>query len=183
MILRGKDNPAVLERISSASVSDTRKYTHQDNQNELITLMANEVLRSKLSLIKLSKFFSIVCDEYTNVSDKEQLSFCIRWINDIIVRGIPSYVTIPSYELSKIRWCVSSCRSKTYNGKKKWSSQQILKEQLKALITHCYGHSLSLSIKDTKKQGEFLAKLWKPLARSLCSSSFLQKRTNAWSDQ
>ena len=43
LILWGKDNPAVLERISSASASNKRKYTHQDYQIELITLMANEV--------------------------------------------------------------------------------------------------------------------------------------------
>ena len=74
LILRVKDNPAVLDRISSASTSNKWKYEHQDYQNELTTLMANEVLRSKLPLIKLSKFFSIIYDEYTDVSNKEQLS-------------------------------------------------------------------------------------------------------------
>ena len=78
LILLGKDNPAVLERISFPSASNKRKYTHQDYQNKLITLMVNEVLRSKFSLIKLSDFFSIICDEYTDMSNKEQLSFCIR---------------------------------------------------------------------------------------------------------
>ena len=72
LILQGKDNPAVLERISSASASNQRKYTHQDYQNEILTLMANEVLRSKLPLIKMSKFSSMICDEYTDASNKGQ---------------------------------------------------------------------------------------------------------------
>ena len=98
LILRDKDNPAVLERIFSASASNKRKHTHQDCHNELITLMANEVLRSKLPLIKLSKFFSIICDEYTDVSNKEQLSFCILWIDGdlCLVEDFLGYYELPN---------------------------------------------------------------------------------------
>ena len=99
LILRGKDNSGFLEKISSASASNKRKYTHQDYQNELITLMANEVLRSKLSLIKLSKFFNIICDEYSDVSNKEQLSFCMRWINE----DLSPVVFLGYYELPNIK--------------------------------------------------------------------------------
>ena len=34
------------------------------------------------SLIKPSKLFSIICYEYTDMLNLEQLSFCIRWINE-----------------------------------------------------------------------------------------------------
>ena len=67
IILRGKENQAVLERISSALASNKQKYTHLNHQNELIPLIANEVLRSKLSLIKVNKFFRKISDEYTDV--------------------------------------------------------------------------------------------------------------------
>ena len=77
LILQGKDNPVVLENISSASASNKRKFTYQDYQDELIILMATEVLRSKLPLIKISNFYWRTCDEYTDVSNKEQYSFCI----------------------------------------------------------------------------------------------------------
>ena len=43
-------------------------------------------------------------------------------------------------------------------GKKSEVAQQILKEQPKALITHCHGHSLSLSIKDANKQYRIIRK-------------------------
>ena len=41
-------------------------------------------------------------------------------------------------------------------GKNSGVAQQILKEQPKALSTHCHGHSLSLSIKDANKQCRIL---------------------------
>ena len=36
-------------------------------------------------------------------------------------------------------------------GKRSGVAQQILKDQPKALVTHCHGHSLSLAIKDANK--------------------------------
>ena len=44
--------------------------------------MANDVLRNKLYLIKKNQFFSTICDEYTDVANKEQLSFCVRWVDE-----------------------------------------------------------------------------------------------------
>ena len=56
LVLRGKDNLAILERVFSNSSANKRKFKHQDYQNELLSLMANEVLRNKLNLIKKSIF-------------------------------------------------------------------------------------------------------------------------------
>ena len=53
---------------------------------------------------------------------------------------------------------IQNLRRWTYNGvsnmmgKKSGIPQQILKEQPRALITHCHVHSFSLFIKDTNKQ-------------------------------
>ena len=46
--------------------------------------MANNVLRSKLNEVKVNKCYAIMCDEYTDMSNKEQLSFCIRWIDSML---------------------------------------------------------------------------------------------------
>ena len=66
LLLRSKDNP---------TIANNRKFTHQDYQNELLNLMAHDVLRTKLNAIKQSKFYNSMCDEYTDVANKEQLSF------------------------------------------------------------------------------------------------------------
>ena len=27
-------------------------------------------------------YFSIICDEYTDISNKEELTFCLRWVDE-----------------------------------------------------------------------------------------------------
>lgn len=44
-------------------------------------------------------------------------------------------------------------------GKKSGVAQQILKDQPKAHVIHCHGHSLSLSIKDANKQCRILSEV------------------------
>ena len=46
--------------------------------------MASQVLRKKLYDINNSKMFAVVCDEYTDISNKQQLSFCVRWVDEAL---------------------------------------------------------------------------------------------------
>ena len=82
LLLGSKDNPTIFKKLSSVTGANDRKFTHQDYQNEILNLMANEVLITKLNAIKQSKFYSIMCDKYTDVANKQQLSFCLRWIDE-----------------------------------------------------------------------------------------------------
>ena len=59
----------------------TDKYTSHDIQNELLMLMANKVLSFMADQIR-GCYFSIICDEYTDLSNKEQLKFCLRWVDE-----------------------------------------------------------------------------------------------------
>ena len=43
--------------------------------------MASQVLQRKLMEVQNSNFFSIRCDKYTDTSNKEQLSLCVRWVD------------------------------------------------------------------------------------------------------
>ena len=72
----------------------------------MIVIMANHVIPDLVSEIR-GGFFSIICDEHTDISNKEQLIICIRWVDK----------ELEAYEDP----------------------------------THCHGHSLSLSAKDTTK--------------------------------
>ena len=56
-----------------------------DIQNDLLELMAKRVLGKKLESIRSSKFFGVIADEYTDISNKELLSMCFRWIKDLRV--------------------------------------------------------------------------------------------------
>ena len=74
--LLNKNDPALLTRLDKEShlESGQHKYMHNDIQNELIELMTKQVLEKKLESICSSKFFGIMADEYTDISNKELLS-------------------------------------------------------------------------------------------------------------
>ena len=76
--LLNKNDPALLTRLDKESHLEPgqHKYMHNDIQNELIELMAKQVLAKKLESIRSSKFFGIIADEYTDISKKELLSMC-----------------------------------------------------------------------------------------------------------
>ena len=44
--------------------------------------MSSHILLSKLEAIRKNNFFAIMADEYTNITIKEQVSFCIRTVDD-----------------------------------------------------------------------------------------------------
>ena len=43
--------------------------------------MANQVVTNKLFQTRERKYFPIMCDEYTDISNIEQLSFCTRSVD------------------------------------------------------------------------------------------------------
>ena len=49
---------------------------HNEIQNELIELMAKQVLAKKHDSIRSSRFFGIIADEYTDISNNQLLSMC-----------------------------------------------------------------------------------------------------------
>ena len=56
---------------------------YSDIQNELLGLMAGRLLHEHvLKRIHKSKFFTIMCDETTDVSNIEQAVICIRSVNE-----------------------------------------------------------------------------------------------------
>ena len=43
--------------------------------------MSNQIMRNLLESVR-SCIFSVMCAEYTDVSNKEQLFFCMCWVNN-----------------------------------------------------------------------------------------------------
>ena len=58
------------------------KYTHNDMQNEILDIMAVLALQEKLKTVQERRIFSIIADEGTDVSNKEQLSFCLQSVDE-----------------------------------------------------------------------------------------------------
>ena len=143
------------------------KYTHHDMQNELLNIISRHVLLSKLETIRKNIFFTIMTDDYTDITNKEQFSFCIRTVDDNlevkedflgfyelenikIVRAVNAIKDI----LLRFNFSLQHCRGQTYDGasnimgKKSGVATKLLVAQHKTLFTHCQGHSVSLAVKD-----------------------------------
>ena len=75
--LRGADDPWVLTFLQQR----TDKYTSPQIQNELIKIMALHILRDIAAFIQNAKFFSLMADEVTDASNKEQVVLCFRSVD------------------------------------------------------------------------------------------------------
>ena len=72
-------NEVLAKHLKEASKNAT--YTSKTTQNDLIQAIGN-YLRDKLLLeIKKDKWYAILCDEVTDVLNKEQVSFVIRFVD------------------------------------------------------------------------------------------------------
>ena len=126
--------------------------------------MAKQVLAKKFKSIRSIKFFGIIADKYTDISDKELLSMCFRWIKDLRVHeDFVRYYELPDIKsdtivivikdsLIRMELSLNDLRAQAYDGgsnmlgKNTGVSVQIAAEQPKALSTHCQGYSLNLGI-------------------------------------
>ena len=63
----------------------SNKYKSHDSANEMISILSLSILRKLLAKIKDANgmaYFSVVCDEATDVTFGEQLNLSIRWVSD-----------------------------------------------------------------------------------------------------
>ena len=59
----------------------TDKYTSTDIQNEILDIMALNVLWNIITSIQAASFFSLMVDETTDIANKEQLVVCLSWVD------------------------------------------------------------------------------------------------------
>ena len=76
LLLRGKDNPVILDKIKNDSTKRIYKYIHADYQQELLTIMATQVLLKVLKPINHNEMFSLMLDEWTSI--------CARTVDDFL---------------------------------------------------------------------------------------------------
>ena len=167
--LRGNDDPKIevwLQR-------KTDKYISHDIQNELLKVMALSILREIAANLSKSSFFSIMADECTDSSNKEQLVICIRWIDDHLdphedfiglykVDNITADTLVAA--IKDVLTCLNlqRCRGQCYDGASTMKgarngvAKQIADEEPRAIYSHCYGHALNLAAADSVKNSKVL---------------------------
>ena len=167
--LQAFDSPAVLTWMEKK----TDKYTSSDIQNECLQIMALNILRQISASINRNGFFTVMADECTDVANKEQFVVCIRWVDETLtdhedVIGVYNVGTIDANTLTaaihdvllRMSLKMSQCRGQCYDGasnmagSKRSVAAQLLAEEPRALLTHCYGHALNLAVGDAIKQSK-----------------------------
>ena len=106
-----------------------KKYCSPEIKNEQIALMGFSVLRGLLSEIRKAECYSIIADEATDVSHKEQLVICIRWVDDNFeIHEDPiELLNVPQTDANTLTTCIkdcllrcclpiSQCREQAYDG-------------------------------------------------------------------
>ena len=58
------------------------KYVHSTIQNEMMQIMALKILREIATNLQDLDFFTMMCDEATDVKNVFQLVVCLRWVDE-----------------------------------------------------------------------------------------------------
>ena len=75
---------SVLEQHLSTPACNAT-YTSNTIQNQIISILAAQVIQSIISRVKEAKWFSVIADEVTDVSNKEQLSIVLRYVESAML--------------------------------------------------------------------------------------------------
>jgi hypothetical protein len=111
-------------------------YTSPLLQNEMLQLISNNIVRSIASSVKASGSFAVIVDWTQDVSKKEQLSICLRYVDEQL---FPHEVFVGMYEppatsgkdlatsvqdvLIRLQLPIADLRGQTYDGASNMSGQ------------------------------------------------------------
>jgi hypothetical protein len=164
--LRAIDDPSIFDWLKKKS----SKYISPEIQNELLMVMSHEILRTLAKDIQQSLFYTIMVDEATDKSNKEQVVFVLRWVDKklAVSEDFLGLYNVPKIVSNTIVMMIKDClqrlnlplskvRGQCYDGASNMSgaksgvAKQIQDEESRAIYTHCYGHALNLACSDAIK--------------------------------
>ena len=151
------------------------KYTSHEIQNDIIKVMAINVLRSITTSLQRSQFITLMMDETTDISNKEQVTFTIRWVSDnlevheefIGLYEVPAIdavtlATVAKDTFTRLNLSFSKLQGQCYDGASAMKGirsglvPRIQELESRAVYTHCYGHSINLAANDALKSSKLL---------------------------
>ncbi|XP_078371338.1 zinc finger MYM-type protein 1-like [Oculina patagonica] len=164
--LRAEENSEILDWLRRKD----DKYTSPVIQNEILEAIALCMLREISENIQNATFFTIMADETADISNKEQLVVCIRWVDENFavhedfIGMYPVERTTADHIVAVLKNClismhlsIENARGQCYDGastmagEKSGVAAQIKALNNKCLYTHCYGHALNLAVSDANK--------------------------------
>lgn len=143
-----------------------KNYTSPKIQNEIIEIISMNIEEKIVSEIKQCGMFSIMCDEARSAK-KEQLSFCVRYANDLEIKerfltfidcsnardasSISEIIInlLKKYNIEDLRLVGQSYDGAAVMSGKRAGVQSKIREKYPiAIYTHCMAHRLNLAIVD-----------------------------------
>ena len=136
--------------------SSRETYISKTTQN-LLLAFCYDIMNETIGRVKEAKLYSVICDEASDASNREQLPFCLRYVNDDgdICKDFLKFIHCKSgltgkdlysevaEALTSFGLDLQNCRGQSYDGAGAVSghvnelSALILRENNKALYTHC----------------------------------------------
>ena len=154
MSLRKEDFKVIGEFLDKKQL----KYTSHEIQNEVLSIMSQSVLRDKVKEIQSAVYFTIMVDETTDMSNKEQVVIVFRWVSDQLVVhedfiGLyethsieaKALVDVIKDTLLRLNLKLQHCRGQCYDGVSSMSGVRngvakiLMESEPCAVYTHCYG--------------------------------------------
>ena len=161
--LRAQDNEPLRSWLKEGLT-----FTSWKCQDEILKIVAHNILRQQINIIKSCGQFCLIVDETADVSGKEQLSVCIRVVDENLE---PQEIFLGLYEvgsttadslrkvvldvLARFDLKIQDVRAQCYDGATnmagvhKGLAAQISKLEPRAVYVHCHAHCLNLAIQDT----------------------------------
>ena len=152
---------------------DSGNYQSPEIINELIELLAKDLLRKLIAEINSSSFYSLIIDETRNISGKEQLAISLRWVNNTyeifedLIGLVEVERTDATYLVHAIKTTLlscgiplESCRGQAYDGAANMAGHlngvaaQIKRDEPRALFVHCLAHSVNLCLQECARQSK-----------------------------
>ncbi|XP_046857691.1 52 kDa repressor of the inhibitor of the protein kinase-like [Xenia sp. Carnegie-2017] len=154
------------------SCGRNQTYISKTSQNKLIKCCGEVITDKIISDLKASRFYSVIADEARDISNTEQMSLVLRFIDqnmDIreeFVGFLPCKWGLKGEQLAKVvldalgnlGLSIADCRGQGYDGAGAVAGHingmaaHLRRLNDKALFTHCYSHRLNLAISGRKKK-------------------------------
>ena len=107
----------------------SKRYTRGSIQNECLQLMALTIQREILDNIQNTVFYTLMADEVTDCSNKEQFVICLRWVDNNLtphedfiglyfVDNISTATVVACLKdvLTRMNLSIQNCRGQCYDG-------------------------------------------------------------------
>jgi hypothetical protein len=164
--MKAEDDPNLAEWLQRKE----NVYTSPAIQNEIIKVMCLQVLRDVCADLQSSPFLTVMADETTDSSNREQVTLIVRRVTQelevheefvglyhVASINAATLTTAITDVLIRMNLPFEKLRGQCYDGAsamRMWVAKRICDLEPRAVYTHCYGHALNLAAGDTLKQSK-----------------------------